>query len=51
MAIVSKKKNGFGALVWKVELSAFLDEIGTPLKVDAPQGLGTMSINTNDYGR
>jgi hypothetical protein len=40
-----------GALVPRVELSAFLDITSTPLKVNAPVGLGIVFINTNDYGR
>jgi hypothetical protein len=40
-----------GALVPRAELSAFLDITSTPLKVNAPIGLGIVLINTNDYGR
>jgi hypothetical protein len=40
-----------GALVPRAKLSAFLDIASTPLKVNAPIGLGTVFINTNDYGR
>jgi hypothetical protein len=37
-----------GALDLGIKVSIFLD---TPAEVDAPMGLGMVSVNTNDYGK
>jgi hypothetical protein len=49
--IVVATKKIFSVIVLELELSILFNIINTLPQIDAPKRLGTMSTNTNGYGR